>query len=299
MDPQKLEQRLELLKKGCYSVIPLDEALPRLRNGTLPPRSVVITFDDGMYDFYHQAFPRLKNYGFPATVYQTTYYTSCERPLFNLICSYMLWKRRGQVIADGAEIGLKEPLDLRTELGRHKVVRGLIEVTEATDMTGLEKDDLAARLARFLTMDYECIKRKRILQLMNAREVQEVARNGVSVQLHTHRHRTPDDRWLFRREIEDNRTYIRELIATQPVHFCYPSGVHRPAFLPWLREERIVSATTCDVGLTTRHSESLLLPRLVDNQNRTLIEFESWLTGAGDLLAFRRAATQKYVPGRS
>jgi hypothetical protein len=133
---------------------------------------------------------------------------------------------------------------------------------------------------------------------MNASEVQEVARNGVSVQLHTHRHRTPEDEGLFRREIEDNRTHIRELIATEPVHFCYPAGIHRPAFLPWLREERIASATTCDAGLATRESKSLLLPRFVDTQNRTQIEFESWLTGVGDLLAFRRAPPQEYVPPR-
>jgi peptidoglycan/xylan/chitin deacetylase (PgdA/CDA1 family) len=154
---------------------------------------------------------------------------------------------------------------------------------------------LATRLARFLKIDYACIKAKRILQLMNAREVRDVARNGFDVQLHTHRHRTPQDERLFRREIEDNRTYIRELIGTQPVHFCYPGGVHRPVFLPWLQQERVASATTCDAGLATPDSESLLLPRFVDNQNRTQIEFEGWVTGVGDLLAFRRAASQRYV----
>ena len=298
IQPQQLEQRLELLKQGRYSVLPLDEALQRLHAGTLPRRSVVLTFDDGTYDFYREAFPRLKSYGFPATVYQTTYYTLCERPVFNLVCSYMLWKRRDRVFANGAGIGLSEPLDLRTELGRHKVVRGLLALAAAEKMTGLEKDDLAARLARFLQIDYGGLKAKRILQLMNAREVQDVARNGVDIQLHTHRHGTPEDEGLFRAEIEDNRTHIRELTGTQPVHFCYPGGVHSPAFLPWLRREGIASATTCDAGLATRRSESLLLPRFVDNQNRTQIEFESWISGAGDLLAFRRAAPQVYVPGR-
>jgi len=36
--------------------------------------------------------------------------------------------------------------------------------------------------------------------------------------------------------------------------------------------------------------------RYIDNQFRTPLEFESWLSGVGDLLAARRAATQKYVP---
>src|ERR1700719_527006 len=83
IDPQKLEQRFEHLKKGHFSVLPLGEGFQRLSAGTLPPRSVALTFDDGFFDFFRQASPLLKQYGFPATVYQTTYYTSVERPIFN------------------------------------------------------------------------------------------------------------------------------------------------------------------------------------------------------------------------
>jgi peptidoglycan/xylan/chitin deacetylase (PgdA/CDA1 family) len=293
----KLGERLTALKENRCNVLPLGEALRMLRAGTLPPRSVVLTFDDGMYDFYRQAFPRLQSFGFPATVYLTTYYTFCERPVFNLICSYLLWKRRGEVLSHGAGLGLNEELDLRTESSRHKIVRGLIEVAEQQNMTGLQKDDLAGRLANLLGIDYRDLKARRILQLMNAEEVRTVAQSGIDIQLHTHRHRTPQNEELFRREIRDNRLRVQELAANQPVHFCYPGGIYSAAFLPRLREEGIVSATTCDAGLATRRSESLLLPRFVDNQTRTQIEFESWLTGVGDLLAFRRMSRQSYVPG--
>jgi peptidoglycan/xylan/chitin deacetylase (PgdA/CDA1 family) len=292
MHPQKLEERFECLKKGRFSVLPLGEALQRLRAGTLPPRSVALTFDDGPYDFFRQAYPLLKAYGFPGTVYQTSYYISVERPVFNLICSYMLWKRRGQVIANGESIGLHGPLDLRTESGRAGVTRDLIELSERENKTALQKDEMAAQLARVLQIDYDALKAKRILQLMNGQEVKEIARNGVDVQLHTHRHRTPEDEVLFREEIQENRHRIQELTATEPIHFCYPSGVYSPAFLPWLRSEHVASATTCDAGLAARQTESLLLPRFIDHQHRTHIEFESWLTGVGDLLALRRMAAQ-------
>lgn len=294
--PQKLEQHFSILKTGRYAVLPLCEGLQRLRAGTLPPRSVAITFDDGTYDFYRQAFPLLQTYGFPATVYLTTYYTSCELPVFNLICSYMLWKRRGRLISDGAEVGLKAAMDLRTESGRHRVVRALIELAEREDMTGTQKDAMAARLAGFLGIDFGDLKARRILQLMNAAEVRTIAQRGVDIQLHTHRHRTPESEELFRREIRENRARVRDLAQNDPAHFCYPGGVYNPAFLTWLREENIISATTCDAGLATRDGESLLLPRFVDNQNRTDVEFESWLCGVGELLAFRRMSRQKYVP---
>lgn len=296
--PEKLRQRLEMIQRGRFSVLPLGEGLQRLRAGNLPPRSVAITFDDGFYDFFRHAYPLLKSYGFPATVYQTTYYTSIGRPVFRLICSYMLWMRRGQVIPDGGALGLPSPVDLRTDSSRSEVTRGLIEISERGNRTGLEKDEIAAQLARVLEIDYEALKAKRILQLMNDHEIKQVAAHGIDIQLHTHRHRTPEDERLFRREIEDNRSRIRGLIATEPVHFCYPSGQYRPEFLPWLRQEQVVSATTCDAGLAEQQSNSLLLPRFIDHQHRTEIEFESWLTGVGDLLAFRRAAVQNNAPSR-
>src|SRR5580704_14760477 len=152
--PQTLERRFESLKKGQFAVLPLGDALQRLHSGTLPARSVALTFDDGAYDFFRQAYPLLKHYGFPATVYQTTYYTSFERPVFNLICSYMLWTRRGEVIAHGQSVGLQGSLDLRTGSGRLAVMRGLLEISERVNKTGLQKDELAAQLARVLKIDY-------------------------------------------------------------------------------------------------------------------------------------------------
>ena len=122
LEPNRFEQRLQILKRDGYSVLPLAEGLQRLQSGTLPARSVALTFDDGTYDFYRQAYPLLKQFGFPATVYLTTYYMDCEVPVFGLITSYVLWKRRGVVISDGQDLGLAGSLDLRTEAGRHQVV---------------------------------------------------------------------------------------------------------------------------------------------------------------------------------
>ena len=299
MEPALLEQRLETLKRGNYAVLPLGEALDRLRAGTLPPRSVAITFDDGAYDFYKQAFPRLKSYGFPVTVYQTTYYTDFQRPVFNLVTSYMLWKRRGESVADGREIDIPGPLDLRTEASRHQIVLRLLELSDREGMSGAQKDQLCGRLARLLGLDYEALVATRMLQLMNAQELREVASSGVDVQLHTHRHRTPEDETLFRREIRENRDRILALVSSSPRHFCYPGGIYRRKFFPWLAQEQVVSATTCDSGLATRNSEMLLIPRFVDTQNKTGTDFESWLSGVGDLLAVHRTASQNYVPAET
>ena len=295
MQPQVLERRLETLAAMRCSVLPLQEALTRLRARDLPPRSVAITFDDGTYDFYRQAYPLLQKRNLPVTVYQTTYYSDHEMPIFNLICSYMLWKRRGEQLPAVQGVGLPQSMDLRTEAGRHRVVRSLIELSEREKLTGIEKNELAKRLAGGLGIDYAALTAKRILQLMNGREVAEIAKNGVDVQLHTHRHRTPEDEASFRREIADNRQRIQALIGKSVKHFCYPSGVYRTDFFGWLEKEEVVSATTCDAGLASRRDNPLLLPRFVDTSARSQVEFESWLSGIGSLMAVRRTAPQRYV----
>jgi peptidoglycan/xylan/chitin deacetylase (PgdA/CDA1 family) len=289
MEPWVLRQRLEILKRGNYNVLPLGEGIRRLQARELPPRSVAITFDDGSYDFYAEAFPVIKDYGFPVTVYQTTYYGDYQRPIFNLVCSYILWKRRGGVLQTGKELGLTEPLDLRTETSRAEIVRTLVLNAEAGDLTGVQKNDLASRLAQLLNVSYDEIIARRMFHLMNASERAELAAAGVDFELHTHRHRTPIDQTLFRKEIRDNRQALQQL-GENAIHFCYPSGVYRTEFLAWLQMEHVVSATTCDAGLASDRSNPLLLPRLVDTSARSEIEFEAWLTGLAALFALRKAA---------
>src|SRR6187402_2940794 len=70
----RLESQLLTLRSAGCTVLPLGEALAALEDGSLPPRSVAITFDDGNHDFHERAFPVLESLGLPATVYLTTYY---------------------------------------------------------------------------------------------------------------------------------------------------------------------------------------------------------------------------------
>jgi peptidoglycan/xylan/chitin deacetylase (PgdA/CDA1 family) len=295
LSPQVLEQRLQALRAMRCSLLPLGESLQRLKARDLPPRSVAVTFDDGTYDFYKQAYPLLNRYEVPVTVYQTTYYSDHTIPIFNLICSYMLWKRRAGQLGPLPELGLTQPMDLRTQMGRHRVVRSLMEHSERENLSGVQKNEVATKLAHALGIDFAALAAKRILQLMSANEISEIARHGVDVQLHTHRHRTPEDEALFRREIVENRQRIQSLTGNGARHFCYPSGVYRKDFLSWLEKENVLSATTCDVGLARPGDNPLLLSRFVDTTGRTQVEFESWLAGLGSLIAFHKVTPQRYI----
>jgi len=69
---EHFEQLMSFLKEKKYNVISLDELVTSIRNKkSLPRNSVVLTFDDGSVDNYENAFPILKKYGFPATIFIT------------------------------------------------------------------------------------------------------------------------------------------------------------------------------------------------------------------------------------
>jgi peptidoglycan/xylan/chitin deacetylase (PgdA/CDA1 family) len=255
----------ELLRQMKCNVLPLDEAVAGLKAGTLPPRSVAITFDDGFYDFYLHALPVIQEYLFPVTLYLTTYYCEKNLPVFDPMLSYLVWK------------GKANPAEVRDlKLQAHKFDR-------------TQKDALLRDLAHRLQLDYEGMCSRRILHLMRPDEVRHVAEAGIDIQLHTHRHRVSNHQSLFDREITDNRDRIKAFTGQNGQrHFCYPGGFYLQEFGDWLRQLGVVSATTCQPGLAAPDTDPLFLPRLVLTGGISRDDLRAWVSGFADLVPHRR-----------
>ena len=70
---RQLAEQFEYLARHGYRVIRLSELADFIAGKTdLPLRAVVLTFDDGYTSTYEHAYPLLKKYGFPATVFLYT-----------------------------------------------------------------------------------------------------------------------------------------------------------------------------------------------------------------------------------
>jgi len=70
VSPGNFEAQIKLLKMWGYQTIPLSLLVEAITNGTeLPPRPVIITFDDGDVDVYTNAFPVMQQYGFTGVLY--------------------------------------------------------------------------------------------------------------------------------------------------------------------------------------------------------------------------------------
>jgi peptidoglycan/xylan/chitin deacetylase (PgdA/CDA1 family) len=283
MAPGQFAGRMRLLEQAKCNVLPLGEALERLYARDLPERSVVLTFDDGFYDFSARVFPILQEHRFPATVYLSTYYCDRAYPVFSVASNYLLWKNRGKTVPRDA--GFETDLDLRDAHSRGRTLQALSAFCEERGLSGEEKNDLLRKVACRLEFDFERFTTSRILQLLTPAETAQLSAAGIDFELHTHRHCTPSDSACFRAEVEDNRARLSAMTGVVPKHFCYPSGVVQSRFLPWLKESGVVSATTCERGFARPATMPLLLPRGIDVSGATELEFESWLCGVGALVS--------------
>jgi peptidoglycan/xylan/chitin deacetylase (PgdA/CDA1 family) len=70
---EKFEAQLQFLQDNDYRVVSLDDFVDFIEfKKQLPDRAVVITADDGWESFYQLAYPALKKFGYPSTLFVYT-----------------------------------------------------------------------------------------------------------------------------------------------------------------------------------------------------------------------------------
>lgn len=285
MRRETFARRLEILRRGGFRVLPLDEALERLRAGTLPENSVCLTLDDGFHSVKTVGAPLLGRYGYPSTLYVTTYYVHKGSPIFRLAVQYMFWKAEKRVLTlDRPAWGVGGRYDLRDPAAADALCWRIIDFGERHgDEPGRQR--LCRELAALLDVDYEGIVASRGLSLLDWNELRELQAQGVDIQLHTHRHRTPADRpENAQAEIIENARLLAQVNPGRLRHFCYPSGQWQPEHLRWLGAMSLVSATTCDAGMNTADTHPLALYRALDSEDMPELFFEAELCGFNELL---------------
>jgi peptidoglycan/xylan/chitin deacetylase (PgdA/CDA1 family) len=94
---EQFDRHLEYLSENKYNVWPLEKIVTYLKEKKeLPDRCVAITIDDAFVSVYEEAFPRLKGYGFPFTVFVPT--EGVEKG----IKSYLTWEQMREMQGAGA-----------------------------------------------------------------------------------------------------------------------------------------------------------------------------------------------------
>ncbi|MGI5826209.1 MAG: polysaccharide deacetylase family protein [Patescibacteria group bacterium] len=83
--PEIFRKQLDYLASKGYNIIGLDEMVAMIKDNSLPPKPVVLTFDDAYRNFYDTAYPILKEKNAKATVFVITQFVGGER--------YVTWEQ--------------------------------------------------------------------------------------------------------------------------------------------------------------------------------------------------------------
>lgn len=248
--------RLIGMLADAYNVLPLDEALERRRLGELPPRAVVVTFDDGYEDNFSVALPILKKHGVAASFFVSTGFLSGGVMFNDRVREAIRLTRHEELNLDWLDLGVCRPGPLAV---RERLVGGILRRIKYMPL-----DVREAALAR-LEAEAEVSPASGIM--MSAAQVKGLEDAGMIVGGHTVNHpilAVLDERGA-RDEIETNRAELGSILGHAPRFFAYPNGKPGEDYsardVELVRRAGYEAALSTSVGSVGPESDVFQLPR--------------------------------------
>lgn len=255
LDARRFAALLSQLKGWC-SVLPLPEAIRRLRAGELPARSLCLTFDDGYADNRTVALPALRAAGLTATFFVTTGYLDGGRMWNDTVIEAVRGARAA--IFDLRELGLgihalESPATRRAAID---ALLGALKYRPQDERETLVRE-VAARAGAGLPDDL-MLTRQQVLELRDA---------GMTVGAHTVTHpilaRVADAD--ARREIGEGKRALEALLGEPVGFFAYPNGKPGEDFtarhVAMARDAGFHAAFTTAWGAASRTTDPFEIPR--------------------------------------
>lgn len=208
-----------------YSLVSMSRAADWLMHrARLPENALAITVDDGYRDFYQVAYPVLREYGIPATVYLVSDFVDRSGWLWVDQVEYEFL--HGQARSFRMELPGQPPqsFELSTPETRKAAARAVTEA--AKNLSNAERvrlletlpEQLGVRLPEEAPAEYEALRWD---------EVREMAAAGIDFGAHTRTHpilsRLAGERELAA-EIGGSKRQIEQQLGRAVEHFCYPNG---------------------------------------------------------------------------
>jgi peptidoglycan/xylan/chitin deacetylase (PgdA/CDA1 family) len=256
-----------------HHVLPLPEAISRLAEGSLPPRAVAITFDDGYQDNYEHALPILRRYGLPAAFFVVT-------DAIDGHCR--LW---WDVVAEAVTMGA-EQLDPQPLAGLPPWVRAAFQSSgpgsgeAATDLVRRLNDTAREERHSVLAAIQEAARGpgqagRRIM--LSWDEAREMVANGMHFGTHTKTHAFLDEigEEEALAEVSGSIARISEALHLDTHILAYPRGRSSPARYPVLRQAGIEAAMTTQLGTNRPGCDLLSLRRMDVGFSRQDLGFDS------------------------
>ncbi|WP_051497232.1 polysaccharide deacetylase family protein [Candidatus Contendibacter odensensis] len=255
MTIEQFRARLRLLCK-YFRVLPLVEGLRQLRDGTLPPKTVTITFDDGYRDNATVVLPLLQEQGLKATFFIASGYLNGGR-MWNDDLIEIVRRWPGETL-DFSPLGLGV-IDVRTLESRRRALGPLLRQSKALEpsLRAACLRDMEQRLPGGLPTDL----------MMTDAQVRQLYQAGMEIGGHTRTHPILKQITLeaARAEIVDGREDLQRIIDAPVRFFAFPNGIphydydaHHVELVQSLGFEAAFSTSW---GAATAESDFFQLPR--------------------------------------
>ncbi len=201
--------------KRWFNVLPLAEAVAGLRNGTLPARPAVITFDDGYADNRTVALPILQAHGLTATFFIAAGFLDGGRMWNDTLIETL--RRCAGPLLDLSEFGL-EAHPVANIAQRRAAIAALIP-----RLKYLESSERLRRVAAIAA--HAGVNLPNDL-MMTSKQLREMAQAGMTIGAHTVTHpilaRLTDGEALA--EMVAGKQTLEQIIAAPVRFFAYPNG---------------------------------------------------------------------------
>jgi peptidoglycan/xylan/chitin deacetylase (PgdA/CDA1 family) len=216
--PAVFAEQMEYLASH-FSVCSLTEAVTRLQARDVPDNVVVITFDDGYRDNYVHAFPILRKFSIPATIFLAT---------SSIGSGTLLWHDRVfTAFRETREFVLREYGKDHRSYPLRSVQERLFAQQEVLRFLRSLDDHDRTKWINCLVTDLKVEEGKRRLNLMLSwDEVREMHKHGISFGSHTVTHAILSKMSIeaVKREIYESQKIIAQQLGVIPTTFAYPNG---------------------------------------------------------------------------
>lgn len=254
-DAAAFERTIRWLKEW-FNVLPLDQAIARLRDHSLPPRAAAITFDDGYADNCTVAMPILQAHGLSATFFIATGYLDGGRMWNDTVVEAICRCRKPRLDLSGENLKVH---DLSSVAAVRQAISSVLNDIRYRDPQQrlAAVDHVAAAAGVSLPSDL----------MLTSEQVREMRRAGMLIGAHTVSHPilarlAPADALA---EVVDSREFLEALLQERVGLFAYPNGKpnldYRAVDVEGLRHLGFDAALTTAWGVADATSDVMQLPR--------------------------------------
>jgi peptidoglycan/xylan/chitin deacetylase (PgdA/CDA1 family) len=201
-----------------YNVMDLAELTERASRGGLPPAAVAVTFDDGYADNYEYAFPILRKYRIPATIFAATGVIGTT----NLLWHDRVFDAFRYTTRERAALpypGLSE-LILDSSPARHKSLE--MTLVKAKGLWGETRTKFVDAVEEALRPSAPSTPTR----MLDWNQIREMRRAGIAFGSHTVTHPVlsclPEAELMT--ELRESRRQLSEMLDEPVVTFAYPNG---------------------------------------------------------------------------